>query len=52
MGWRLFQYKGAYEALMINSASIMKDALKPRLAQLLQDRNQAKNPMTEKDFSR
>jgi phage-related protein len=47
MGWRLVQYKGAYDALMVDCTSTMRDALKPRLAQLLRDGNQAKYPVTE-----
>lgn len=47
MGWQFVQYKGAYDALMAECTDAMKDALMPRLAQLLRLGNQAGYPVTE-----
>ena len=47
MGWRFVQYNGAYDDLMADCDQAMKDALKPRLAQLLLLGNMATFPITE-----
>jgi phage-related protein len=45
--WRLLQYDGAYDRLMAECDQAMKDAIKPRLAQVLIKGNLARYPVTE-----
>jgi hypothetical protein len=45
--WRLLQYNGAFDRLMNECDQIMRDAIKPRLAQVLVKGNLASYPITE-----
>ena len=47
MAWRLLQYKGAYDAFAATCDQAMLDALRPRLARLLEKGNLAGYPATE-----
>lgn len=47
MTWRLLQYKGAFDAFWAECTQDMRDAILPRLAQLLLKGNQATSPITE-----
>jgi hypothetical protein len=47
MAWRLLQYNGAFDAFVADCTSGMRDALRPKLAQLALKGNQTGYPLTE-----